>query len=148
MKDAQSLILHFKGIPHNQKLNEQARFEQIKKLLPPRLSNAVLFMYIKNKILFFALNHPGMQMEFNYNLQSIKSILSKARELDPTFPEINDAKCFVSHKVKHKFEEQKPSPSEPHYKEHAEGNFENFAHDEEIREQFEEIKKIICSLKN
>jgi ssDNA-specific exonuclease RecJ len=117
---------------------------RIKLLLPPRLREAVLFSYIKNKTLFFALNHPGMVMEFNYNLSLIKDVLKKFDFEGLSGVEIKDVKCFVSNKIP-KREEIDESQT---YTEHSKGEFVNHVKDSELHQKIEELREIICSHKD
>lgn len=143
MKKSSNIINHLKNQPLYAKLKTVKCFEKIKSLLPPRLQNAVLFMYIKNNILFFVLNHPGYKMEFNYNVNLIKGALKelKKRELACKDLEFKDIRSFVSNKM----EDENVNLKEEKliYKERAKGKFEIQTDNEKLKKIFEDIKKII-----
>lgn len=144
MKKSSNIITHLKNQPLYSKLKTVKCFEKIKSLLPPRLSSAILFIYIKNDILFFVLNHPGYKMEFNYNLNLIKGVLKelKKRELVCKDLVFKDVKAFVSNKID--LEENKNQTEEKlTYKERATGDFEINTDNENLKNIFQNIKKII-----
>ena len=144
MKKSSNIITHLKNQPLYSKLKTVKCFEKIKSLLPPRLSCAILFIYIKNDILFFVLNHPGYKMEFNYNLNLIKGVLKelKKRELVCKDLVFKDVKAFVSNKID--LEENKNQTEEKlTYKERATGDFEIKTDNENLKNIFQNIKKVI-----
>lgn len=146
MKTAHFLVEHLSATPHFRNIGTQKAYAGFKRLLPPRLAKAVLFMYEKNEILFFVLNHPGLKMEFHYKMNELRGMLTLVREKIPELSHITDLKCFVSNKVIPRSPEI--NPTEPFYAEHSSGEFKNLAEDDEIRTRFEEIRQIICSQKN
>ncbi|MFP4333240.1 MAG: hypothetical protein ACLFQJ_08050 [Campylobacterales bacterium] len=117
---------------------------RIRLLLPPRLREAVLFSYVKNQTLFFALNHPGMVMEFNYNLSLIKDVLKKFNFDGLEGLVIKDVKCFVSNRLP----EPKQIDETQTYTEHSNGEFINHIKDSELHKKVEELRDIICSHKD
>ena len=124
---------------------------KLKSLLPKHLQESILFMYKKNKTLFFVLNHPGIKMEFNYKLTLINSLLNKIKELDKNCNnlDIKDIKSFVSNKIYTKDlseDLQESFQTIPLYKERSKGEFQNLAKNHEIREILEEIRKEIKSI--
>jgi len=144
MKKSSNIITHLKNQPLYNKLKTVKCFEKIKSLLPPRLSNAILFIYIKNDILFFVLNHPGYKMEFNYNVNLIKGVLKELKKRESVCKDLvfKDVKAFVSNKIN--IEENKNLTEEKlTYKERATGNFEIKTNNKNLKNIFQNIKKII-----
>lgn len=143
MKKSSNIINHLKNQPLYAKLKTVKCFEKIKSLLPPKLQNAVLFIYTKNNILFFVLNHPGYKMEFNYNVNLIKSILKelKKRERACKDLEFKEVRSFVSNKIDN--QESINKEEKLIYKERAKGEFEIQTDNEKLKKIFEEIKHII-----
>jgi len=143
MKSSDKIIAHITGKPLFQKIGQKRCFEKLISLLPPQLSRAVMFTYVKNQTLFFVLNHPGLKMEFNYKINLIKSLLKKIKDIDPDCKNINviNVKAFVTNKINF----NPPHPPEPKftYTERATGRFYNFATNEKIKQLFQEIKEEI-----
>ncbi len=135
MKNASEILTHLKYYPEFKKINTNITIERLINALPLKLKKGVKFGYIKNQTLFFVLTHPVYKMEFEYNKSLIKSLLKKAN-----IANVNDVKFFVTNVIEKKevINEQKDF-----YQERAHGIFENFCKDEELRNKFEEIRKII-----
>lgn len=140
MKNIRDIQLHSDEKSFEKKFAVIRALLKIKLMLPPRFREAVLFMYVKNKTLFFALNHPGLVMEFNYNLGLIKDLLKKFDF--SALGEVRDVKCFASHKARQREEAVEESYT---YTEHAEGVFENHITDSKLHDKLEEIRSVICS---
>jgi hypothetical protein len=142
MKTAQEIISHLINKPQNSKIIQKGCIDKLISLLPPHLANAVMFTYIKNRTLFFVLNHPGLKMEFNYKHNLIKSLLNKIKDIDLKCQiiEVDEIKSFVSNKIKPPVINQKPLLT---YKERSSGKFDNLASSDELKELFEKIKETI-----
>jgi hypothetical protein len=143
MKSSEKIIAHITGKPLFRKIGQKRCFEKLISLLPPQLSRAVMFTYVKNKTLFFVLNHPGLKMEFNYKITLIKSLLKKIKDIDPDCQNIDvtDIKAFVTNKIN--FDPPPPPETKFTYKERATGRFYNFATDPKLKQLFQEIKEEI-----
>jgi len=139
MKDVNTILNHLVANPLYSKLKHQQCFTLIKKSLPKPLQKGILFMYVKNDTLFFALKHPAFKMEFDYKLSLIKNLLSSLPPLQVACKtyDIKRVKTFVS-----KFTTQPETKIDtvPRYKEHAIGLFEIKAQDSDIKERFEDIE--------
>ena len=144
MKQSNEIISHIQNRSFRQNIKRIKCFKKILSLLPPKLSRAVLFMYIKNRVLFFALNHPGFKMEFNYNVNLIKELLKKLKKMDLNCKEldISDIKVFVSDKEKDK-KNINHFDSDIYYTERATGDFEIYSDNEKLQNIFKNIQKII-----
>jgi hypothetical protein len=103
----------------------------------------IKFTYIKNKTLFFVLNHPGAKQEFDNNIQSIKSALKYAKPKECQELEIEDMKAFVSHTPSVKKSHATLTQSIAHYKERAKGEFSITTKDEKLSKIFSTIQDII-----
>jgi hypothetical protein len=139
MKTSKEIISHIVKKPQNSKIVQKRCIDKLISLLPPHLTNAVMFTYIKNRTLFFVLNHPGLKMEFNYKHNLIKSLLNKIKDLDLNCKniEVDKINSFVSNKITPKnLQVEKPPLT---YKERASGKFYNFASGE-LKEIFDKIK--------
>ena len=144
MKKSSNIITHLKNQPLYNKLKTVKCFEKIRSLLPPRLSNAILFIYIKNDTLFFVLNHPGYKMEFNYNLNLIKRVLKELKKREVACKDLvfRNIKTFVSNKID--FKEKKNEAEEKlTYNERAAGDFEIKTDNPNLKKIFQNIKTII-----
>jgi len=142
MKNINVVLNHLITNPLYSKLKHQKCFALIKKSLPEPLQKGILFMYVKNDTLFFALKHPAFKMEFDYKLSLIKTLLSSLPPLQESCKTYNikKIKTFVS-----KFTTQSENRTDtvPRYKESATGLFEIKAQDDNIKEKFEIIKRYI-----
>ncbi len=141
MKTSQEIISHLINKPQNSNIIKRGCIDKLISLLPPHLAKAVMFTYIKNRTLFFVLNHPGLKMEFNYKLNLIKSLLNKIKTIDVKCKiiEVDEIKSFVSNKIPTK-EIKKQNLT---YKERATGEFKNSSTTKELNELFEKIRKTI-----
>ncbi len=141
MKTSYEIISHLINKPQNSQIIKTECINKLISFLPPHLINAIMFTYIKNRTLFFVLNHPGLKMEFDYKHNLIKSLLNKLKDIDLKCKiiEIDKIKSFVSNKITPK----KPKFPSLTYKERASGEFQNLATNEKLNELFEEIRQMI-----
>ena len=142
MKNSKYIINHLINKPQNSKILQKMCFEKLKSLLPPRLTRSILFMYIKNRTLFFVLNHPGMKMEFDYKNNLIKSILKKIKDLDTSCQdiEIDEVKTFISNKIETSNAAPKPNRT---YREKSNASFDILSENKDIKEIFQKIQEEI-----
>jgi hypothetical protein len=143
MKKIDTVLTHLISQPIYAKLRRQECFHLIKKALPPSLQRGILFIFVKNRTLFFALKHPAFKMEFDYKLSSIKNLLSTLPPLKEACKahEIKDVKAFVS-----KFAPEVNTvhrDSIPRYKERAQGVFDILVNDEMMHHHFKKIQETI-----
>ncbi len=141
MKTSKEIISHIINKPQNSQIIKTECINKLISFLPPHLAKAIMFTYIKNRTLFFVLNHPGLKMEFNYKHNLIKSLLNKLKGIDLKCKiiDIDEIKSFVSNKIT----PQKPKLPSLTYKERADGEFQNLATNEKLNKLFEEIRQMI-----
>ncbi len=146
MKKSSHIISHLTNQPLYSKLKTIKCYEKIKSLLPIRLQKAVLFIYVKNSTLFFALNHPGYKMEFNYNVNFIKRALKelKKKEIACKDFDFREIKVFVSNKIDTLSTTDKQEEKLT-YQERATGEFEIKTDNENLKKIFENIQEVIKS---
>ena len=142
MKKIDTVLTHLVAHPIYAKLHQQECFRLIKEALPAPLQRGILFIYVKNRTLFFAVKHPAFKMEFDYKLSLIKNLLTTLPPLKEACAEhnIEHVKAFVS-----KFA-PKPKPASetvPHYRERAEGTFAVKTDDDALKAAFEALKETI-----
>ena len=148
MKKANYIISHLKTKPYLKNLQHIDCYNQLLALLPKNISNNTKFLYQKNDILFFVLNHPGIKMEFNYKSNLIKSILKKLIDVHPecNFMKSKEIKAFISNKTtENRADSFKKRPLR--YNEQSNGDFINMAKNREISKIIEEIRKTISRQK-
>jgi len=107
----------------------------------------VRFAYVKHKVLYFVLNHPGAKQEFDIIIASIKTPLKlyppqKCREL-----EFEDIRAYVSHKPLSQSDET-PKETVPYYEERATGTFENPVKEQRLHNIIEKIRATIHDRQN
>ncbi len=107
----------------------------------------VSFAYVKHKVLYFVLTHPGAKQEFDIIIASIKTPLKqyppqKCQELD-----FDDIRAYVSHKPIPKTTEVKKE-TVPLYEERSAGTFENAVKDEKLHNIIEKIRTSIHDRQN
>ena len=112
--------------------------------MPPHLQTMVSFAYVKHKVLYFVLTHPGAKQEFDIIIASIKTPLKqypppKCQEMD-----FDDIRAYVSHKPLPK-ESSNTKETVPYYKEQSDGSFINSVKDEKLHNIIEKIRKVIAS---
>jgi hypothetical protein len=142
MKNSAQVLSHIVHQPQYKKLTQHQCINAIKALLPPHLQTMVSFAYVKHKVLYFVLTHPGAKQEFDIIIASIKTPLKqyppqKCQEMD-----FDDIRAYVSHKPLTKMTEVKKE-TVPLYEERASGNFENSVKDERLHNIIEKIRASI-----
>ncbi len=102
----------------------------------------VSFAYLKHKVLYFVLNHPGAKQEFDIIIASIKTPLKQHPPQKCKHLEFEDIRAYVSHKPVQETTEPKHETA-PTYEERATGNFDNPATDPKLHEIIEKIRTVI-----
>jgi len=144
MKKASIILSHLSNQPQFKFLKQQECYTKYIKLLGERYQKAIAFIYIKNKTLFVAVTHPSFKMEFNYNKDLLKDILTQLKTYDNECKTMQADKVVIFHSKYHPVAEVKStSDTTPYYNELASSNFEIQSTDEEIRKKFEQIKEQI-----
>lgn len=141
MKDSQQIVSHLRSQSIFAPLKSIQCINTVKTLLPERLHRFILFGYIRNNILFFALNHPGAKQEFDNIINSIKAPLKNLPPEACSAFQLQDVRAFVSHKRSLRF--QSNHDTAPHYQERSKADFENPVKDEKLHAIIEEIRGII-----
>jgi hypothetical protein len=142
MKNSAQVLSHIVNQPHYKKLAQHRCIDTIRTLFPPHLQQMIQFAYLKHKVLYFVLNHPGAKQEFDIIIASIKTPLKlhppqKCKEL-----EFEDLRAYVSHKPPVK-ETESRRESVPFYIERSNGTFENPTEDERLHNIIEKIRSSI-----
>ncbi len=116
----------------------------IKNALPPHIGKSIAFIYRRGETLFFALNHPGIKMEFDYKHNLIKSLLEKIKSFDNNCKDIKivTIKSFITDTI---YKPKKKSIQKRRYKERANGFFIIETDNLKLRELFQDIKEEIKS---
>ncbi|WP_456382754.1 hypothetical protein [Hydrogenimonas sp.] len=142
MKKVETVLTHLLSRPTYAKLGEQECFRLIRKALPDPLRRGILFMYVKNRTLFFAMKHPAFKMEFDYKHSLIKNLLTSLPPLREACEgyRIETIKAFVSRFAP---TAETRDDTEPKYRERAHPTFPLKSEKREIVEAFEGIRKSI-----
>ena len=141
MKDSQEVISHL-YFSNSQKLRQARCLNVLKALLPPRLGEAISYIYKNNQKLFIVIDQFGLKMEFNYKRDLIKSLLKSIHKESSLCEDLYDCEVVIS--VSNKKREAAEERIRKHaYPERAEGEFENLAQNEEIRDLIEKIRSTI-----
>ena len=142
MKNSAQVLSHIVNQPQYKKLSQHQCIDAVKSLLPPHLQKMVSFAYVKQKVLYFVLNHPGAKQEFDIIISSIKTPLKLYPPKKCQDMEFEDIRAYVSHKPK---PQNRPTPGnhEGHYKERAEGDFTNIVTDKKLHDLFEKIRNTL-----
>ena len=144
MKNSAQVLSHIVHQPQYKKLVQHQCINAVKALLPPHLQTMVSFAYVKHKVLYFVLTHPGAKQEFDIIIASIKTPLKqyppqKCQEMD-----FEDIRAYVSHKPIQK-ESSHTKETIPYYTEQSNGSFDNSVKDEKLHKVIEKIRKAIAS---
>jgi len=144
MKNSAQVLSHIVHQPQYKKLVQHQCINAVKALLPPHLQTMVSFAYVKHKVLYFVLTHPGAKQEFDIIIASIKMPLKqypppKCQEMG-----FDDIRAYVSHKPLTK-ESSQIKETVPYYEEQSNGSFNNSVKDEKLHNIIEKIRKAIVS---
>ena len=142
MKNSAQVLSHIVHQPHYKKLLQHQCIDAVKALLPPHLQTMVRFAYVKHKVLYFVLSHPGAKQEFDIIITAIKTPLKRYPPEKCSAMSFEDIRAYVSHtplQEEDKFERH----SEALYEERASGNFNNPATDEKLHKIIEDIRNTI-----
>ncbi|HIP55043.1 MAG TPA: hypothetical protein EYH11_06185 [Sulfurimonas autotrophica] len=145
MKSSSDILNSLQNRPQFSKLSQYKCINKIRSAFSIPLQKMIKFAYIKNKTLFFVLNHPGAKQEFDNNIQSIKSALKFHTPTECENETITDIKAFVTHKptfYANKTVLQTPKEIAS-YKERATGNFNIPVQDEKLYALIRSIQTII-----
>lgn len=144
MKNSTDIIKNLQNQPQFSKLSHFSCIKKIQSLFNAPLQKMVKFAYIKNKTLFFVLNHPGAKQEFDNNIQSIKSALKFVTPDECKEFLIDDIKAFVTHTPSFALGmSQIKKDTAPSYPERASGTLEVTIHDEKLNQLIKSIFDII-----
>ena len=146
MKSSKNIISQLVSFGKFQNIKTVKNLEKIKSILPPNLqkSNIINFMYIKNQILFIALNHQGFKMEMDMKLKVLKPMIKKMHHMIADFPQIDDVKTFVTNKALVK--EAEVEEIDISYDEKSTGDFFVNTQNKELKKIFDELKEVIKSV--
>lgn len=150
MKTSSSIISSISTQSQFRLLAKHICYRKFLALLPPRFRTSIAYIYIKDSTLFFAITHPGMKMELNYNLDLFKSILGIINKEDSlcSFQKIDKLITFIP-KYNQQIMLDNASEKEitiPYYSEKSKANFDINTKDDELRVVYENIKKaILCN---
>lgn len=142
MKNSAQVLSHIVRQPQYKKLAQHHCIDAIKALFPPHLQQMVQFAYIKHKVLYFVLNHPGAKQEFDIILASIKTPLKLHPPKKCEESGFEEIRAYVSHKPIKK-EPAFTRESEATFTERSTGSFENPVIDKELHDIIEKIRKSI-----
>ncbi len=147
MKNSAQVLSHIVNQPQYKKLFQHQCLDAIKSLMPPHLQNMVSFAYVKHKVLYFVLNHPGAKQEFDIIISSIKTPLrlyppEKCKEMV-----FEDIRAYVSHTPPVKINDIQID-HEVTYEERATGTFSNTIKNEKLHKLFEKIRQEIENTHN
>ena len=144
MKNSAQVLAHIVHQPHYKKLVQHQCIDAVQALFPPHLQTMVNFAYVKHKVLYFVLSHPGAKQEFDIIISSIKTPLKLYPPATCEGLVFDDIRAYVSHKPLPK-ESSFKRETEPFYEEQSSGDFENHVEDETLHSI---IEKIRSSIKN
>lgn len=137
MKKANEIINHILS-PYSDKIQQKRCLKKIISLLPPKYNKYITSLQLKGEILFINVSHQAVKQELYYNRNLIFSIIKTMHSANMC-TNIKPSKIITNYKYSPK---PKPSKIYKFYIKPA-GNFEIKAKKKEIKEKFEEIKKLL-----
>ncbi len=144
MKKAYTILSHLSNQPQFRFLKQQECYQKYIKLLGTKYQKAIAFVYIQSETLFIAVTHPGFKMELNYNKDLLKSILTQLTSYDKKCKMMQANKIVVFHSKYHPVKkESKSAITVPYYQERATCKFKIETQNQELKEKFEAIQKVI-----
>ena len=142
MKNLKNVLHKLSSKPEFKKLNAYYIINRIKKLLPEHLSSSIVFMYVQNDTLIFAMNHQAKRVELEYKKEMILGWLSTIAQLNDKYKfvlKIKKIKAFVIFRTM-----QKEIPKEQLvYEERATSNFQITTNNDKLSKIFNQIKVLI-----
>jgi hypothetical protein len=146
MKHASEIFRHLFQPALQSNIETHRCYRKFIAALPPKWQSAIAFVYIKERTLFIALRHPGYKMEFHYNRELLKSLLTQFAASYPAcnIPKITQVTVFSS---RYHTPSQEIPDTVPFYDEQAYGNF-TLPADEELKKRFQSIRERIQCLKH
>ena len=138
MKNSEEVIRHL-YFSNSQKLRQIRCANALKALLPPRLADAISYIYSKNHKLYIVIDQFGLKMEFNYKRDLIKSLLNTIHSQTALCEDLKDQEVVISVSAK-RHQSDEADTRRFHYPERASGTFENLSRDPVIRELIEKIR--------
>ena len=143
MKKASEILSHISNQPQFRYLKKQECFKKYISMLPAKWKNAIAFMYIRDKILFLATNHPAFKMELNYNKDLLISLLTQLKTYVSECKELEASTIVVFDSKYKNLTKDIPQDTIPYYHEMATGEFKILTNQEELKEKFKDIKQNI-----
>jgi len=140
MKNASEIITHLLK-PFEPRINLHRCLRKIISLMPENYKKYITKMSYKNEVLYIEVSHPALRQEIFYKRKMIFDLISILHKLDKC-TQINPKKIVTFYKYK----VPKNPPKNVKFFIKKAGNFEIKAKNKEVREKFEEIKKIISKL--
>lgn len=149
MQTANKIISHIRSLPQFKILKKHYCYNRFLSLLSPRYQKAISFIYVRDKILFIALAHPGYKMELDYKKVFFREILNQLSTIDKKCVALNINKVILFNSNSHYRsikKEEKRTTNVPYYQEKSSANFQIKSSDQEIVKSFEKIRESIKKL--
>ena len=143
MKHSSDILSHLFLQPHFETLPRYRCFRKFLSLLKPTWRDAVAFAYMKEHTFYFVLRHPGFKMEFNYNRDLLKSLLTAFARENPSCRFMGETERIVAFAGKYYTQPRDEASTVPYYRESAEGDFDIRTQDEALKKKFSEIMEHI-----
>jgi hypothetical protein len=146
MKNMKNILSHLRTLPSFKKLKHISSLTILKNSLPDSIKKHLVVVYIRNSNLVFVFSNPTINFEFQQKKEFIKSIIKRIEELNNISFGIDNiySRCDNSYINKNKNIKKDTSKlKDIKYKEKSLGSFSNSFKNEEIREKFELIRKVI-----
>ncbi len=143
MKHSSDILSHLFLQPHFKSLPRYRCFRTFLSLLKPTWRDAVAFVYMKERTFYFVLRHPGFKMEFNYNRDLLKSLLTAFAQETPECRFMGETERVVAFAGKLYTQPHEEENTVPYYRESAEGDFEIRTEDAELKKRFSSISEHI-----
>ncbi len=141
MKTAKSIILELGNGTFAYHFGRHECYEKYIQMLPMRFRSAIGFVYVKDRVLYLALRHPGYKMEMDLNKKTLLEVLNilagnqdECREIAADKIVLFNSKYSTPKLI------DKESDTVPRYNELASGKFDISMHDKKLQEQFEKLK--------
>lgn len=147
MKKSQFLISNlFNHLPQvSKKMETLQKLEKIKVFLNKPTKESILFMHLKNKQLLIAFNNPIICNEFNkYNTKNLIKNIKEYSDVFSFLPSDLIIKGYVP-LSKLKVEKNQPIPIQV-FQEKSQGTFINHCTQRDLKQKFEDLRKIILEI--
>ncbi len=144
MKTAQTILSGLGKVPQFHSMHRHKCYDKYLQMLPERFRAAVGFVYVRKKVMYIALSHPGFKMELELNKNTLLDLIQILRSSSSECSDLEADKIILfASKYASMQSTDNDTDTIPRYHEHATGNFIANIKNKKLKKQFDKLKKSI-----